>query len=98
MRVALVGHKKRFVYKRCRKKLKPFYLLNIIFVGLLVIDTKPCVVVTCLSFMLLQDSAKHHAVYMISSVASSLFGSVRVSSKGRFVELVTLLAEVTRKT
>ena len=79
------------------KKLKPLYLLNIIFVGLLVIDTKPCVVVTCLSFMLLQDSAKHHAVYMISSVASSLFGSVRVSSKGPFVELVTLLAEVTRK-
>lgn len=78
--------------------MKPFYLLNIIFVGLLVIDTKPCVVVTCLSFMLLQDSAKHHAVYMISSVASSLFGSVRVSSKGRFVKLVTLLAEVTRKT
>jgi len=47
--------------------------------------------------MLLQASAKHHAVYMISSVASSLFGSVRVSSKGPFVELVTLFSRSHKK-
>ena len=34
--------------------------------------------------LFLQTSVKHHAVHMISSVASSLFGSVRVSSVSEY--------------